>query len=109
MRYSDLIVENTTVQDATLDLLTVMAGEGVSSIPLDTISQELQNQDIDVDSTALFDVLNNLAIVKNIKENVVFFNTDSDASRGDAEPDPEKQDKTIDKLARKQTKKAMDK
>lgn len=109
MRYSDLIMENTTVQDAALDLLTVMAGEGVSSVSLDVISKELASQSIDVDNTALFDVLDNLAIVKNIKDNVVFFNTDSDASRGDEEPDPEKQDKTIDKLARKQTKKAMDK
>lgn len=108
MRYLDLIAENSDLQDAVLDLLTVMAGEGINSIPIQVLVNELAKQGIDVDENSLFDVADNLAIVRNIKDDVVFFNTDSDASAGDPEqPDPEKQDKQIDKLARKQVKKEL--
>ena len=68
----------------------------------------MAKQGIDVDENSLFDVADNLAIVRNIKDDVIFFNTDSDASAGDPEcPDPEQQDKKIDKLARKQVKKEL--
>ena len=108
MRFSDLIAENSDLQDAVLDLLTVMAGEGINSIPIPVLVKELAKQGIDVDDNSLFDVAQNLAIVRNIKDDVLFFNTDSDASAGDPEqPDPEKQDKQIDKLARKQVKKEL--
>ena len=36
MRYLDLIAENSDLQDAVLDLLTVLAGEGINSIPTST-------------------------------------------------------------------------
>ena len=108
MRFADLVIENSELQDAVIDLLTVMAGEGVNSIPLEVLVKELAKQGIDVDSNSLFDIADNLAIVRNIKDDVVFFNTDSDASVGDPEtPDPEKQDKKIDSMARKQVKKEL--
>ena len=84
-----------------------MAGEGINSIP-PSLVKELAKQGIDVDENSLFDVADNLAIVRNIKDDVIFFNTDSDASAGDPEQqDPEQQDKKIDKLARKQVKKEL--
>ena len=36
MRYLDLIAENSDLQDAVLDLLTALAGEGINSIPIPT-------------------------------------------------------------------------
>ena len=57
MRLADLIRENATSKDAVLDLLTAMAGEGLDSIPLETLSDELSHQGIDLDENALFDYL----------------------------------------------------
>lgn len=109
MRFADLVTENTELQDAVIDLLAVMAGEGVNSIPLAVLVKELGKQGLDVDEPSLFDIADNLAIVRNIKDGVVFFNTDSDASQGGEQaPDPEQQDKKIDNMARKQVKKELD-
>ena len=109
MLIADIILENNTVQDATLDLLTAMAGEGLDSAPLSTLVDELSNQGIDIDATGLFDVLDNLAIVDNIKDDIVYFNTDSEASHYGIKPDPEKQEKQVSKLARKQVDKEIKK
>ena len=93
-----------------LDVLTTIAGEGVGTANFGLIQQELSAQGYDVDDNALFDILNNLAIVRNIENDVVHFNTDSDQSKGQSqENDPEKDKKQVDKLARKQVKKGLDK
>ena len=107
MRYADLIRENTEIQDAILDLLTSMAGEGLDSIPMDSLIKELSAQGIDIDEMALFDTLSTLAIVRNIKDDVVFFNSDSDQSHYTDMPDPEQQDKQVSKLAQQQVDKAI--
>jgi hypothetical protein len=108
MRYADLVTEDLDIKDIVLDLLTAMAGEGVESMSLDSLVKELAAQGIDVDAHALFDLLGNLAIVQNVKDNVVYFNADSDQSHyQELKVDPEKQDKTIDKLARKKIKKEI--
>lgn len=110
MRFADLIAENTDLEDSVLDLLAVMAGEGLNSIPISVVQNELSKQGHDVDSNALFDVVQNLAIVRNVKDDVIFFNADSDASAGDPDqPDPEKADKKVDSMARKQVKKGLKK
>ena len=41
MRFADLIAENTTVLDAVLDLLVTLAGDGINSISLDVLADEL--------------------------------------------------------------------
>ena len=108
--FTSLAEDQDHVRDAAIDILSVMAGEGIDSANLNMIQKTLGNQGINVDEHALFDILDNLAIVRNIKDGVVFFNTDSEASQGLSDkPDPEKQDKTIDKMARKQTKKELNK
>tara|TARA_B100000809_G_C15040244_1_gene495284 strand:- start:664 stop:990 length:327 start_codon:yes stop_codon:yes gene_type:complete len=108
MRYADLVTENLDIKDAVLDLLTAMAGEGVESVSIDSLVKELSAQEVDVDAHALFDLLGTLAIVRNVKDNVVYFNADSDQSHyQELKVDPEKQDKTIDKLARKKIKKEI--
>ena len=67
----------------------------------------MAKQGIDVDENSLFDVADNPAIVRNIKDDVMSPITDSDALPGDEQKDPEQQDKKIDKLARKQVKKEL--
>lgn len=115
MRYNDLtysvFYEDTPdIKSQVLDILSIMAGEGVDSVNMSVLIKSLTSVGISVDNHALFDILDNLAIVRNIKDDVVFFNTDSEASQGlDKEPDGEKQDRQIDKLARKQVKKGLDK
>ena len=80
MRYADLVTENLDIKDAVIDLLTAMAGEGVESMSLDSLVKELSAQGIDVDAHALYDLLDHIAIVRNIKDNIVYFNADSDQS-----------------------------
>ena len=113
MRYTDLVGilrEADDVNQAVLDVLTTIAGEGVGTVNFGLIQQELSAQGYDVDDNALFDILNNLAIVRNIENDVVHFNTDSDQSKGQSqETDPEKDKKHVSKLARKQVKKGLEK
>lgn len=109
MRISEIILEDNMLRQQVLDLLVVASGEGIDSMSLDTLVKELETEGSTIDKSGLFDILNNLAIVRNIKDDVVFFNTDSDNSYGDPEPSPEKQDNTIDKMARKQVGKELDK
>lgn len=109
MFIADIIYENSTTEDIVLDLLTTMAGEGLDSAPLSMLVDALSKQGVDIDATALFDVLENLAIVDNIKDDVVYFNTDSKASHYGSKPDPEKQDKQVSKLAKKQIDKEIKK
>lgn len=109
MRLLDIISENSTHKDAVLDLLTIMAGEGLDSIPLSVLSGELAKNDIDVDNNALFDLLGSLAIVRNIKDGVAFFNTDSDQSHNTDLPDPKASKDQVSKLAKKQVDKEMKK
>jgi len=107
MRICDIIRENSTVHDAILDLLTALSGEGLDSVPMQSILGDLNSQGIDLDEPGLFDNLSNLAIVRNIKDGVVYFNSDSDQSHYNDMPDPEAQDKQVSKLAQKQVDKAV--
>jgi len=90
MRLLDIISENSTHKDAVLDLLTIMAGEGLDRIPLSVLS-------------------GSLAIVRNIKDGVAFFNTDSDQSHNTDLPDPKASKDQVSKLAKKQVDKEMKK
>lgn len=102
MRYADLI------KSQTIDLLVALDAEGISTVPVATLQRELAARGLDLDEPGLLDVLDNLAIVKNVDNAVVYFN--SDPHNKDMEPDQaEKQDKKIDSLARKQVSKELDK
>lgn len=110
MRISDIIVEETPVRDTVIDLLTVLNGEGVDSVAIDALQQEISNQGIDVDHNSLFDLLDTLPIVHNIKDDVVYFSSDSEKSRynNTQANDIEKQEKKVANLAKKQVKKELD-
>lgn len=109
MRIADIIKENNDPESAVLDILTSIAGEGIDEIPLDTILSSLNGQGIDVDKASVFDLLDNLAIVTNIKNDIVTINTDSSSSQYNVKDDPEKQDKKVDSMARKQIDKKVKK
>jgi hypothetical protein len=103
MRYTDLI------KSQILDLLTALDAEGISTVPLATLQRELNGRGLDVDEAGFMDLLDSIDIVDNVSdEGIVYFN--SDPGHKDIEADrAEKQDNDIDRLARKQVKKELDK
>ena len=99
MRYNDLI------KHTLIDLLSVMTAEGATSLSLDTIEKTLDAQNMHVDEQELRQLIDGIPIVNTIKDDVVFFNKDAEVDA----PDPEKQDKTVAKLAKKNVDKEMSK
>jgi len=114
MRINDIIAplfEN-DVKSSIMDMLVTLAAEDIDSVSIDSIQKELSIQGLEVDPAMIFDIADNMDIVQNIKDNVVFFVTSSKSGHygiQNKEGDPEKQDKTIDTLARKQVKKEISK
>jgi uncharacterized protein YecE (DUF72 family) len=82
-----------------------MTAEGSTSLSLDTLEKTLDAQNMHVDEQELRDLLDSIPVVNTIKDDVVFFNNDGDVDA----PDPEKQDKTVAKLAKKKVDKEMSK
>lgn len=111
MRLSEIIsiLAENEIESQIIDFLTIMDAEQIDSIPLETLVKGLQGQGIDVHSDVLFDILDNLAIVKNIKDNIVYFNSTSDDSMAGQEHNPEKDKKTVSKLANKKIDKELNK
>ena len=91
MRYNDII------RHTLIDMLSVMTAENATSISLETLEKTLDAQNLHVDEQELRELLDTIPIVNTVKDNVVFFNHDGDVDA----PDPEKQDKTVAKLAKK--------
>jgi hypothetical protein len=89
MRYADLF-EITQVDSKIIDLLSILSSEGVESIPLDAIVTELLATGVDVDEQSLFDEMQDLPIVNNIKDGIVYFNTSSMDASNLNKVDPEK-------------------
>ena len=99
MRYNDL------VRHTLIDMLSVLTAEEATSISLETLEQTLDAQNMHVDEQELRELLDSIPIVNTIKDDVVFFNKDAEVDA----PDPEKQDKTVAKLAKKKVDKEMSK
>ena len=76
MRYADLF-EFSGIDSKVIDLLSVLSSEGVESIPLTSLVDELRAMGVDVDEESLFDEITNISIINNIKDGVVYFNTSS--------------------------------
>jgi len=108
MRYADLF-EISVVDSKVIDLLSVLSSEGVESVPLASLVGELRAMGVDVDEQSLFDELGNLQIVNNIKDGVVYFNTSSMGASNMNKVDPEKADKKIKSMAKKQVDKELKK
>ena len=102
MRYSDLI------KDQVLDLVTMLDEEGLNTVSLDALIDELQKSGHDTDSSTLISLLDSLDIVDNVSNGIVHFHGGENDGNND-EPDPEQQDNKIDKMARKQVKKELGK
>ena len=108
MRYTDLF-EISQVDSKIIDLLSILSSEGVESIPLEAIVVELVASGVDVDEQSLFDEMQDLPIVNNIKDGIVYFNTTSMAASNLNKVDPEKSKKKVSAMAKKQVKKGLDK
>ena len=108
MRYTDLF-EISVVDSKVIALLFILSSEGVESIPLASLVSELTAMGIDVDEQSLFDELDNLQIVNNIKDGVVYFNTASMSASNMNKVDPEKNKKKVKAMAKKQVDKELSK
>ena len=108
MRYTDLF-EISQVDTKIIDLLSILSSEGVESIPLEAIVVELVASGLDADEQSLFDELQDLPIVNNIKDGIVYFNTSSMSASNLNKVDPEKSKKKVSAMAKKQVKKVLDK
>ena len=103
MRFSEIVVEDTSdIKSIIIDIISVAAAEGMSSLSLDTLAKSLAEMGNEIDHSLLFDILDSISIVDNIKDDVIFFGRDGKSS---SEPSREQQDNRIDKMARKQVKK----
>jgi|TARA_B110000977_G_scaffold165757_1_gene213207 hypothetical protein len=103
MRFSEIVVEDTSdIKSIIIDIISVAAAEGMSSLSLDTLAKSLAEMGNEIDHSLLFDILDSIPIVDNIKDDVIFFGRDGKSS---SEPSREQQDNRIDKMARKQVKK----
>tara|TARA_R110000851_G_scaffold306787_1_gene465267 strand:+ start:24 stop:341 length:318 start_codon:yes stop_codon:yes gene_type:complete len=103
MRFSEIVVEDTSdIKSIIIDIISVAAAEGMSSLSLDTLAKSLAQMGNEIDHSLLFDILDSIPIVDNIKDDVIFFGRDGKSS---SEPSREQQDNRIDKMARKQVKK----
>jgi len=108
MRFNDLF-EYSEVDNAIVDLLIVLSAEGIDTISMEALIAELESQGHDVDEPSLFDELQNIPMVHNIKDNMISFHTSSKNANIQNIKDPEKDEKVIDKMARKKVKKELSK
>ena len=99
MRYNELI------RHTLIDMLSVMTAEEATSISLDTLEKTLDAQNMHVDEQELRELLDSIPVVNTVKDDVVFFNKEGEIDA----PDPEQQDKTVAKLAKKKVDKEMSK
>jgi hypothetical protein len=102
-------MEISSVDSKVIDLLSILSSEGVESIPIDALVKELVSMGIDADDQSLFDELQNLPIVNNIKDGVVYFNTASMGASNLNKVDPEKGNKQVKAMAKKQVDKELNK
>ena len=108
MRYTDLF-EISQVDSKIIDLLSILSSEGVESIPLEAIVVELVAMGADVDEQSLFDEMQDLPIVNNIKDGIVYFNTASMGASNLNKVDPEASKKKVKAMAKKQVDKGLSK
>jgi hypothetical protein len=108
MRYADLF-EFSGIDSKVIDLLSVLSSEGVESIPLASLVDELRAMGVDVDEESLFDEITNISIINNIKDGVVYFNTSSLSATNMNKVDPEKNKKKVKAMAKKQVDKELSK
>jgi hypothetical protein len=102
MRFSEIVEDTSDIKSVIIDIISIASAEGMSSLSIDTIQKSLSEMGNDIDNSVLFDVLDSIPVIDNIKDDVVFFGRDGKYS---SEPSKDQQDNHIDKMARKQVKK----
>jgi len=102
MRFSEIVEDTSDIKSVIIDIISVASAEGMSSLSIETIQKSLSNMGNDIDHSVLFDVLDSIPVVDNIKDDVIFFGRDDNSA---SEPSKDQQDNHVDKMARKQVKK----
>ena len=102
MRFSEIVEDTSDIKSIIIDIISVASAEDMTSLSIDTLHKSLAEMGNEVDHSILFDLLDSIPIVDNIKDDVIFFGRDDSSS---SEPTRDQQDNRIDKMARKQVKK----
>jgi hypothetical protein len=102
MRFSEIVEDTSDVRSIIIDIISVASAEGMTSLSIDTLQKSLAEMGSELGHSILFDLLDSIPIVDNIKDDVIFFGRDDKSS---SEPTSDQQDNRIDKMARKQVKK----
>lgn len=107
MRFSEIICEDKDdIEQVIIDLISASSAEGVDSISLDTIRGSLQDMGMDIDHEMLFDLLDKMPIVTNIKDDVAFFGNDNEV---DSELSVDRQKMKVDSMAKQKVNKSFKK
>jgi len=105
MRFSEIIREDSSdVTSLVLDIVTSANAEGMTSLSVDTLAKSLSAMGQEVDHALLFDLLDAMPVIDNIKDDIIYFGSDGHT---DSEPTRASQENHIDKMARKQIKKDL--
>jgi hypothetical protein len=103
MRFSEIVEDTSDITSVIIDIISMAAAEGMSSLSIDTIQRSLSEMGNDIDNSMLFDVLDSIPVIDNIKDDVIFFGRDGNTASD--EPSKDQQDNRIDAMARKQVNK----
>jgi hypothetical protein len=102
MRFSEIAEDTSDINRVVIDIIAVASAEGLHSLSIDTIHRSLSDMGNEINKDMLFDVLDAIPAIDNIKDDVIFFGNDGKAAD---EPSKDQQDNHIDKMARKQVNK----
>ena len=80
MRFSEIVEDTSDIKSIIIDIISVASAEGMTSLSIDTLHKSLAEMGNEVDHSILFDLLDSIPIVDNIKDDVIFFGRDDSSS-----------------------------
>lgn len=108
MRFADLF-EYSEIDDRVIDLLSVLSGEGVQSISMESLIKELKSMGIDADVNSLFDEISNLSMIDTIENGIVYFHNSTNDRANPTVDQEEKDSKKVSQMAQKKVDKEIKK
>lgn len=107
MKLFEVITENYSIEmrDDIVALLVAISAEGIQSVDMDQLKNDLQELGYTVDTKSLFNIVKSLPVVANASYNKIDLVTDVDTSGGELDDEVEIDDTAVDKLAAKQVSK----
>ena len=108
MKLFEVITENYSIEmrDDIVALLVAISAEGIQSVDMDQLKNDLRELGYTIDTKSLFNIVKSLPVVANASYNKIDLVTDVDTSGGELDDEePEIDDTAVDKLAAKQVSK----